>query len=206
MGEMRAPCGDAVEFKQASALDGPVGRDVWIVPPVLHADVAQMIGEDVHDGFQSLAHAGEHPLAFRVLAEVPFEITSGVICLTVMPPNTSFKWPTFVRRLRLAAPRSAVPSGFRCVSTYQSASSSNVIDPAFSNNHVPSLPYGQRVTTGIGSGVYSIRESKPFIRRDSSASDVCSITSIILFPALMIVETCSHESGTGTGRLQMCRG
>ena len=59
------------------------------------------------------------------------EITSGVICLSVMPPNTSFKWPTSVRRLRLAAPRSAVPSGFRCVSTYQSASSSNVIDPAF---------------------------------------------------------------------------
>ena len=48
---MRAPCGDAVEFKQTSALNGPVGRDVWIVPPVLHADVSQMIGEDVRDGF-----------------------------------------------------------------------------------------------------------------------------------------------------------
>ena len=50
-GEMRAPCGDVREFGEASALDGSVGRDVWIVPPVLHADVAQMIGEDVHDGF-----------------------------------------------------------------------------------------------------------------------------------------------------------
>ena len=67
-----APLGDVREFGEASALDGPVGCDLWIVPPVLHADVAQMIGEDVHDGFQSLAHAGEHPLAFRVLAEVPF--------------------------------------------------------------------------------------------------------------------------------------
>lgn len=36
---------------------------------------------------------------------------------------------------------------------------------------------------------YSIRESKPFVRRDSSASDVCSMASIILFPALIIVET-----------------
>lgn len=44
---------------QASAFDGPIGRDVWIIPPVLHADVSQMIGEDVHDGFRSLAHAGE---------------------------------------------------------------------------------------------------------------------------------------------------
>ena len=57
---------------QASAFDGPIGRDVWIIPPVLYADVAQMIGEDVHDGFQSLAHAGEHPIAFLMLAEVPF--------------------------------------------------------------------------------------------------------------------------------------
>ena len=44
---------------QASAFDRPIGRDVWIIPPVLHADVSQMIGEDVHDGFRSLAHAGE---------------------------------------------------------------------------------------------------------------------------------------------------
>lgn len=53
---------------------------------------------------------------------------------------------------------------------------------------------------------YSIRESKPFVRRDSSANDVCSIAEIIPFPASMIGETCSHESGTGTGRPQMCLG
>lgn len=51
---------------------------------------------------------------------------------------------------------------------------------------------------------HSIKESKPFIRRDSSANDVCSMAAIILFPASMIVETCSHESGTG--RPQMRRG
>ena len=33
---------------------------------------------------------------------------------------------------------------------------------------------------------YSIRESKPFVRRDSSANDVCSIAEIIPFPASMI--------------------
>lgn len=31
----------------------PVGCDLWIVPPVLHADVSQMVGEDVHDGLAS---------------------------------------------------------------------------------------------------------------------------------------------------------
>ena len=55
------------------------------------------------------------------------ETTSGVICVSVMPPNTSLRWPTSVRRFRLAAPRRAVPSGLRWVSTYQSASSSNVM-------------------------------------------------------------------------------
>ena len=52
-GEMRAPCGDVREFGEASAFDGPVGCDLWIVPPVLHADVSQMVGEDVHDGLAS---------------------------------------------------------------------------------------------------------------------------------------------------------
>ena len=47
LGEMRAPCGDVREFGEASALDGPVGCDLWIIPPVLHADVSQMVGEDV---------------------------------------------------------------------------------------------------------------------------------------------------------------
>ena len=54
-----APLGDVREFGEASAFDGPVGCDLWIVPPVLQADVSQMVGEDVHDGFRSLAHAGE---------------------------------------------------------------------------------------------------------------------------------------------------
>ena len=53
MGEVRAPCGDVREFGEASAFDGPVGCDLWIVPPVLHADVSQMVGEDVHDGLAS---------------------------------------------------------------------------------------------------------------------------------------------------------
>ena len=46
---------------------------------------------------------------------------------------------------------------------------------------------------------YSIRESKPFVRRDSSANDVCSIAEIIPFPASMIGETCSHESAVSNG-------
>ena len=53
LGEVRAPCGDVREFGEASALNGPVGCDLWIVPPVLHADVSQMVGEDVHDGLAS---------------------------------------------------------------------------------------------------------------------------------------------------------
>ena len=61
-----APLGDVQEFGETSALDGSVGRDVWIVPPVLQADVSQMVGEGVHDGFRSLAHAGGLK---RVLAE-----------------------------------------------------------------------------------------------------------------------------------------
>ena len=48
-----APLGDVREFGEASAFDGPVGCDLWIIPPVLHADVSQMVGEDVHDGLAS---------------------------------------------------------------------------------------------------------------------------------------------------------
>ena len=91
LGEMRAPCGDAVEFKQTSALNGPVGRDVWIIPPVLHADVAQMVDEDVHDGFYLWHMRGNTHSPSSCSPKYHLEITSGVICLTVMPPNTSFK-------------------------------------------------------------------------------------------------------------------
>ena len=54
-----APLGDVRELGEASALDGSAGCDLWIVPSFLQADVSQMVGEDVHDGFRSLAHAGE---------------------------------------------------------------------------------------------------------------------------------------------------
>ena len=56
-----------------------------------------------------------------------FETTSGVMSVNRMWPNTDFRCSTSVRRLRFAAPVNVVPSGLRCVSTYQSASSSNLM-------------------------------------------------------------------------------